>query len=75
VSDPFTVDIIIGKDGSSRTVAGPDDDRIKGDIRNIIQLVVVNDGDEIIAFAEDRRKSDDDTEGTLRIDSITFGQT
>jgi hypothetical protein len=42
VTDPFTIDIIIGKDGSARTVAGPDADRIKGDIRNIIQLVVVD---------------------------------
>jgi hypothetical protein len=26
--DPFTVGIMIGKDGSARTVAGPDSDRI-----------------------------------------------
>jgi hypothetical protein len=75
VTDPFTVDILIGKDGSARTVAGPDSARIKSDIRNVIQLVVTDDAGHLIAFDEDRRESDTDQAASLAIDSITFGQT
>jgi hypothetical protein len=74
--DPFTVDILIGKDaGDARSIAGPDADRIKGNLRNIIQLVVVDGSGNIAAFDEVRRESDDDEEAVLRIDSIPFGQT
>ncbi|MDR2742780.1 MAG: hypothetical protein LBB98_11605 [Treponema sp.] len=35
-SDPFTVDILIGKDGYARTVAGPDSAAIKGSLCNTL---------------------------------------
>jgi hypothetical protein len=74
--DPFTIDILIGKDTEdARSIAGPGPDRIKGNIRNIIQLIVVDNSGSIVAFDEVRRKNDAETEGVLRIDSITFGQT
>jgi hypothetical protein len=66
---------MIGKDGSARSVAGPGTDRIKGDIRNIIQLVVVNDSGKIVAFDEVRRAGELETEAVLSINSIPFGQT
>ncbi|MDR2743060.1 MAG: hypothetical protein LBB98_13030, partial [Treponema sp.] len=77
ITDPFTINIMIGKDGSARTVAGPDSARIKGaDIRNFIQLVVVNnETKQIVAFDEDRRESGTDGEATLSIESIAFGKT
>jgi hypothetical protein len=72
---PFTVDIQIGKDTEkSRSVAGPDADRIKGDIRNIVQLIVVNNAGEIVAFDEVRRQKDTDEIAELRLESIPFGQ-
>ncbi|MDR2743346.1 MAG: hypothetical protein LBB98_14520 [Treponema sp.] len=75
VTDPFTIDILIGKDGSARSVAGPDSTRIKGDnIRNFIQLVVVDKTTkQIVAFDEDRMTDKDDEEAVLSIESITFG--
>ncbi|MDR2741710.1 MAG: hypothetical protein LBB98_06095 [Treponema sp.] len=73
VTDPFTVDIFIGKDGSARSVAGPDSAQIKGSIRNFMQLIVVDDDNKaIVAFGEDRRINDEDTEGVLSINSIAF---
>jgi hypothetical protein len=76
VTDPFTVDIFIGQDGSARTVAGPDSSRIKDDnIRNFIQLVVVDkDEKKIVAFAEDRMTDKNDEGAVLSINSITFGK-
>jgi hypothetical protein len=79
VIDPFTVDIFIGKDGSVRTVMGPDSSMIKDDIRNIFQLIVVdkdddNDKPAIVAFDEYRRPNKEETAATLSIDSIAFGK-
>ncbi|MDR2743319.1 MAG: exo-alpha-sialidase, partial [Treponema sp.] len=74
VTNPFTVDIFIGKDGSARSVAGPDSAQIKGNIRNFMQLIVVDDTGNIVAYAEDRRLNEEDTEGVLSINSIAFGQ-
>ncbi|MDR2741224.1 MAG: glycoside hydrolase [Treponema sp.] len=73
-ADPFTFDIMINKDGSARSIAGPDSGQIKGDIRNFIQLIVVNDSGNIVAFDEVRRVSDKDKTAILSIDSIPFGQ-
>jgi hypothetical protein len=68
---------MIGKDGSARTVAGPDSSRIKDDIHNILQLIVVRKDAEgnstIVAFDEYRRKNKDEPAAALSIDSITFG--
>lgn len=76
VTDPFTIDTLIDKDGSARSVAGPDSTRIKGGkIRNFVQLVVADDSGKIAAFAEDRRQSDENEAATLTIDSIEFGKT
>ncbi|MDR2742946.1 MAG: hypothetical protein LBB98_12450 [Treponema sp.] len=73
--DPFTIDILIGNDGSARSIAGPDSTRIKGDIRNFMQLIVVDNTGNIVALAEARREDDDDTDGLLSINSIAFGPT
>jgi hypothetical protein len=74
--DIFTVDVMIGKNREdARSVAGPGPDRIKGDIRNIIQLIVVDNSGNIAAFDEVRREKNSDTEAALRIESLPFGQT
>jgi hypothetical protein len=77
VTDPFTVDIMIGKDGSARTVAGPDSTKIKkSGIRNFIQLTVVDKATgQIVAFDEARRENGDDEAAVLSIDSIVFSRT
>jgi hypothetical protein len=78
VTDPFTVDIFIGQDGSARTVAGLDPFRIKGDnIRNFVQLVVVDLDDQeknIVGVDEDIRRSEDSKGAVLSINSIAFGK-
>jgi hypothetical protein len=74
LAEPFSVDILIGKDTASRSVAGPDTNRIKADIRNIIQLIVTDDSGNIIAFDEARRGSDTEAAAELRIESLPFGQ-
>jgi hypothetical protein len=66
---------MIGKDGTARAVAGLDSTLIRGDIRNIVQLIVVDDSGNIAAFDEVRREKESDTEAVLAINSITFGQT
>jgi hypothetical protein len=74
--DPFTIDVVIGKNTeAARSVAGPDAARIKGDIRNIIQLIVVNDAGEIAAFDEIRRGGASETEALLSVDFLPLGQT
>ncbi|MDR2740675.1 MAG: hypothetical protein LBB98_00750 [Treponema sp.] len=74
--NPFTVDIQVGKDtGDARSAAGPDAARIKGDLRNIVQLIVVDKDGNIVAFDEVRRKNEDPAPARLTIDSIDFGQT
>jgi hypothetical protein len=76
LSDPFTIDILIDKDGSARSVAGPDSAGIKGDLTNIIQLIVVDKfTGQIIAFDEVRRENDTDKTALLSVDSLTFGRT
>ncbi|MDR0387626.1 MAG: hypothetical protein LBH57_06275 [Treponema sp.] len=74
-AEPFSVDILIGNDTQARSVAGPSAERIKGSIRNIIQLVVTDNSGNIVAFDEDRRASGDIDAAELRIDSLPFGQT
>jgi hypothetical protein len=71
---PFTVDVLIGEDVQARSVAGPDADRIKGSISNIVQLIVVDDSGTVVAFDEVRRKNKDEEKGELWIESIRFGQ-
>jgi hypothetical protein len=74
-SEPFMIDVLIGKDtGEARSIAGPDAARIKGDIRNIIQLIVVNDKGAIVAFDEVRRGSDNEKEAKLRVEALTFNK-
>ncbi|MDR0387682.1 MAG: right-handed parallel beta-helix repeat-containing protein [Treponema sp.] len=73
-AEPFFVDILIGKD-TARSVAGPDAARIKGDIRNIIQLIVIDESGKIVAFKEARRGSDTEKAAELRIESIPLGET
>jgi hypothetical protein len=74
--DPFTVDILIGKDpADDRSIAGPDADRIKGDIRNFVQLIVVNNKGAIVAFDEIRREKNSDNRAVLKVDSLPFGHT
>jgi hypothetical protein len=75
-ADSFTIDVLIGQGAkTARSVAGPDQSRIRGDIRNIIQLMVVNDSGRIVAFDEVRRGSDAENDAVLEIDSIPFNQT
>ncbi|MDR0386403.1 MAG: right-handed parallel beta-helix repeat-containing protein [Treponema sp.] len=76
LTEPFAVDILIGQDSPARSVAGPDIARIKGDIRNIIQLIVVDkETGKLVAFDEIRRSNASETEAQLRIDSVPFGKT
>jgi hypothetical protein len=74
---PFTVDVLVGKDADvSRSIAGLDAGRIKGsNIRNIIQLIVVDDSGAIVGFSENRREKDTDPAWELHIDSLPLGQT
>ncbi|MDR2743384.1 MAG: hypothetical protein LBB98_14720 [Treponema sp.] len=75
-ADPFTIDIMIGKDGETRSVTGPDVARIKGDGRNIIQLIVVDKvTGNITAFDEVRRESNSLDPAIFTIDSIPIGKT
>jgi hypothetical protein len=75
-TDPFSIDIMVGQNGQLRSVASPGSARIKGDIRNIIQLIVVdNDAKEIIAFDEVRRGNDSSGQAILEIDSLPLGRT
>jgi hypothetical protein len=71
----FTVDIFIGPDTQSRSIAGPDNARIMGDIRNIIQLIVMDDSGKIVVFNEVRRKNDAEKDVKLIIEAIPFGKT
>jgi hypothetical protein len=71
---PFPVDIIIGEVNPSRSIAGPSTERIKGDIRNIIQLIVMNDVGDVIAFDEIRRAGEDEKEAVLNIPAIEFNK-
>jgi hypothetical protein len=73
---PFTVDINIGKNGRARSIAGPGAGLIQtGNIRNVIQLMVLNSQGEIVAFDEARRGSDNEAAATLTIESIPFNNT
>jgi hypothetical protein len=73
---PFTVDIQIGEDMEEvRSIAGPDSTRIKGDISNIAQLIVVDAGGNIVAFDEARRGSSHENEAILKVESLTLGET
>jgi hypothetical protein len=74
---PFSVDIVIGeKPAADRSVAGPDSIRIQGDIRNIFQLVVMDDDEskEIAAYVEKRLTLGDMTV-ELVIESLPFDKT
>jgi hypothetical protein len=73
---PFTVDVLIGNNGEAlRSVAGPNGNRIKGDIRNFLQLIVVNKDGDIVAITESRRENAQDREGTLILSGIPVGHT
>jgi hypothetical protein len=75
LSEPFTLEVMIGKDGQARSVAGPSADRIKGDIRNVIQLVVLDKATKrITAFDEVRRETDGSDPAVLAIESLPFGK-
>jgi hypothetical protein len=73
----FTVDVQIGKETEDgKSIAGPDSARIKGaNIRNFIQLIVVNEEGTIVALEEARKENDSDTQAILKIETLTFGQT
>jgi formylglycine-generating enzyme required for sulfatase activity len=75
--DPFTIDVVIGQDTeAARSEAGPDAETIKyGGIRNIIQLIVVDQDGNIAAFDEVRRANDSQKDAALKIESIAFGKT
>jgi hypothetical protein len=75
LAEPFSVNILIGKDTAPRSIAGPSTERIKGDIRNIIQLIVVDNHGTIVAFDEARRKNNADKDAELRIEAIPFNET
>ncbi|MDR0386999.1 MAG: hypothetical protein LBH57_03090, partial [Treponema sp.] len=72
-TEPFTVDVLIGKDTQARSIAGPSAERIREGIRNIYQLIVINDDGKIVAFDEVRRMKQDDNTATFRIESLGFG--
>jgi hypothetical protein len=75
-ADPFMVDVLIGSEGEDvRSVAGPNTNRIKGDIRNFVQLTVVDKNGNIIAFTENRRENALETEGVLVLNGIPVGHT
>jgi hypothetical protein len=75
VVEPFSMDVFIGPDAGTRTVAGPDAARVKGDIRNIVQLIVTDTDGHIVAFDEVRRQRDADNDAELSIDSLVYGRT
>jgi hypothetical protein len=75
---PFSVDILIGKAGDqalAHSVAGPDILRLKGNIHNFVQLVVVNTDGKIVAYDEARRKNIGEKTATFKIEDIDFGAT
>jgi hypothetical protein len=73
---PFTVTVYVEED-EARTVAGPDAARIAGrNIRNFIQVIVVDaETKKVVAIAEDRRSDDGDDAATLTIKKIRYGRT
>jgi PBP1b-binding outer membrane lipoprotein LpoB len=74
-SKPFMMDVVIGKDTEdARSVAGPKAERIKENIRNIVQLIVVDDKGSIVAFDEVRRGSDNEDKAKLRVETLLFNK-
>jgi hypothetical protein len=74
--EPFTVSVHIGED-EDRSIAGPDENRIKGDnIRNFIQVIVLDAlTNKVVAMAEDRRTSAAATQAALRVRKVRYGKT
>jgi hypothetical protein len=72
---PFSVDIVIGEQPAARSVVGPDSIRIQGDIRNVFQLVVMDDTSKKIAAYVEKRLTAGDTAMELVIESLPFGKT
>jgi hypothetical protein len=73
---PFTVTVVIGEDGTARTVAGPDAAQIKyGGIVNTMQLIAVDDTKTIVGFDEKRRLNKDETSAELSIAALPRGKT
>jgi hypothetical protein len=70
--EPFLVSVTIG--GSSRSIAGPTAATIKGDIRNILQLIVVDEAGTIVAFDEARRHDATELAAVLNIPSIEYNK-
>jgi photosystem II stability/assembly factor-like uncharacterized protein len=73
--EPFTVSVHIGED-EDRSIAGPDANRIKEEnIRNFIQVIVLNSDNKVVALAEDRRTDFDDDTADLSVRKIHYGET
>jgi hypothetical protein len=75
--EPFTVTIYLGTGGEGRSIAGPDDARIRGThIRNFIQVFLVDIGtNKVIEIFEHRRTGDLDTGGTVVLSNVEVGKT
>jgi hypothetical protein len=71
----FTIDVRIGKNGSARSIVGPDVTKIKGNLCNVIQIIVVNEAGDITTFDEVRKSNDSELAAELTIDFIPFGAT
>jgi hypothetical protein len=71
---PFSVEIQVGVTGGTRSIAGPTAARITGDIRNMVQLMVIDSAGDIVAYDEVRRKNDTETDAVLVIDNIPFAE-
>jgi hypothetical protein len=73
--EPFTVSVHIGE-GEDRSIAGPDATRIKGsNIRNFIQVIVLNSANKVVAMAEDRRTNAGNNTADLGVKKIHYGDT
>jgi hypothetical protein len=70
----FKVEIAIGQ---SRSVVGGSADQIKwgGNLYNYLQLVVIDEQGNIVAYDEDRKPNSTAPAANLHIDSIAFGAT
>ncbi|MDR2246290.1 MAG: hypothetical protein LBE17_06415 [Treponema sp.] len=77
VPSSFTVDVLVGKDNVSRSVAGPDAARIKTEgIRNTVQLIIVDkETGRIAAFDEVRRQKDSEQDAMLIVNSLMLNKT
>jgi hypothetical protein len=74
--DPFPFEIWIGKKDDARAIASLEAARIKNSgIRNIVQLIVVDDATKnIVGFDEIRRSNDSHSFADISLDSLAFGR-